>query len=1104
MSSILQYLQAAYYGSKEERTAATAALNAALKADPAQGLFELLSHGTNPDAPNDMSLLAVLQVKNFLQHDLVSDQLRDTVALDRLETALFQALPVARTKTHRRAVLEAMDILISEYNWNFFAALLTELQQFPASPQCVDEAAREVLLHKAHTGLEAMYLITRRFRGPGPWTFASKIEMCQSLLPELPKYLSVNDMHTYHITFKIFQCVLEIFMEAGEKATTLINEAVLHAWLTHLGSFATTHYSTCVGTTVYEEYVKCVKRIGAICFSVLQEATKRRGALPLQRFFMQNYSVSFFNQWVAWLRFIHKNSPSCDRNTIHRKSEVFAIRYIKMSTLDPSLGKSCVEPVALELISELLFPYLCLSEEDEEFYADESNLQEYVQYIQDDEMIGGEFSQRTAATNCILAIVGSKKGSIDSSGILMSLLGALSTNLGTTDPKQAFGFLHLLGIVRKLLKERKEIWSTQVEPVLIQFVVPRLSAPEPYLRVKAAWVCNRYCRIPIPSEDNFRAFVAVITQLIMDTDAKVRLAAVNASISYLGMKRARPYLISVLVPLVNECLSLLERVQCPVVPITLNYLAENFAPELTDVLDRLAASLVQQFLAATFEMTAREGDEGMLGNEAHMKAYDMLGMSAVTCLEAIDSLVLSTEHNPAVLERMRPDLMRLITQSLQPAATSALDCIEKVIDILMHVTFFTRPLTPDVWAIFPSIYGLVMDGGGVDFFSKLEGIFDNFVSNGTVEFLSSAEVMGMSHRMCEKMLLGGVVVSDDDILAVPQFIEAIVHSAGKPEVPHELLANQLHPFIVLLLQGLANDDIKNTRVRIWLISALMDCFFFDPSLTMRVLVQSNAFPYFFNAYFSFFAAAVGGSFSSSFGNSAKKKTGKKNAKKDASEEAAQEVVSSLSILNRKVNILGLVGFLRVATDPPGEILAEPVDPTILRAALQMIVYCIGENCNLYVKRLKRMKMMLDKLRSGEESDDAESYDEEDLDLQEEEEDDGHDIAHTTDGTEADNDEDSAPEVDADEEMESDETDEYFSPIDSICEVTMFAEWCARPESAPLLSACQDVMAQRDLLGCQKLSREYVAVYHQLHTAEEDLHKRRAAAAAAAVAAAIAK
>ena len=124
-----------------------------------------------------------------------------------------------------------------------------------------------------------------------------------------------------------------------------------------------------------------------------------------------------------------------------------------------------------------------------------------------------------------------------------------------------------------------------------------------------------------------------------------------------------------------------------------------------------------------------------------------------------------------------------------------------------------------------------------------------------------------------------------------------------------------------------------------------------------------------------------------------------------------------------------------------------------------------------------------------ESDDDESYDEVDLDLQEEQDD---DIAHTTDGAEADDDEDDDDEVD--DELESDETDEYFSPIDSVCEVSFFAEWCAKGMSQPYLAQNQDILAQHDLSACQRVSQEYVALYQELHKAEEEAHSRRALAA----------
>ncbi|CUF22239.1 Hypothetical protein, putative [Bodo saltans] len=1006
---------------------------------------------------------------------MTAETFRGTAALEDLKIVLLGGLARVSDK-HRRILLAIVKIIISEFGWDYLPQIMPSVEGFDCS-----NTASAVPLARAL--LDSVYVVAKRFKTLNLCPTQEKVVACQTLCTHLPKFFALNDMYVFHLTFKVFECCTETFQQlsAVKQQTLPIPVALVDSWLTYLGGFPQAFHAAAVasGEDGYRLYVKCVKRIGSICFSILHDATKKKKAAATAHHFLKNFSKPFVQMWIQWLSFCLESK---DR-AMHRKSEIFALRFLKMATADEQLFRAEIQPVALQLLEKQLFPFLCFMDSDEEVFNDEEGLQEYAQYMLDENVLTGEFSQRQAASNTILAMIGGTKSFHDPS-LLMGVLQIIHTGLSSVDgteesAKRTFGFLHLLGVLRKQIRGIPDVWNGQMEVVLSTSVAPLIASPHVFLKCKAIYICQRYSKIPWTQEASFASFMSAMAGLLQDPDARVRLTTIDAMCTLLEMKRARRYLMHVLVPLVNECLGFLEKVQTTFLPLVLNYLAEHFAAELTPVLDRLVGALVQQFLAAAFDMTAQEQT---LGADDDLRSYETLGLSSFQTITAINNIIMSLDYNKAALTSMLPDVVRLLTFVFQRA--DSFDYMDKAIEIFQHAAFMAKPIPECLWNLFPPVYHCVMNSGtGVDYFSKFEGAFDNFVSNSPEAFLGNAQVMQMTFAMCEKMLVGGVVANDDDISAAPQLIEAMLHQAKHCENP-ALMSPHLSGFVSLLLRALVNPDNQKRPVivRMWLITAVMDAFYFDAAATLQIIVDSGAYPHFFNGYFEFFSAAI----------NADQATGKKN-KKNRTEAA--EVLSTLTLLFRKVNILGLTSLLLVVTNPanlPANPQSASFDPAFVTAAVKMIHFCIEENFKMYTPRCKNLEISIEQVRSGYEEEKEEDYDEEDMDLEEDQEEDLVNAAN----------DDHDEEVDDEDGVMAEATDDYYTPIDKICEVDFYGQWVV-PVRSLLASGQQPawgatvsslMLGDAAISQAREASQKYIHLLALLEKEQEADHQRRSVAA----------
>lgn len=196
---------------------------------------------------------------------------------------------------------------------------------------------------------------------------------------------------------------------------------------------------------------------------------------------------------------------------------------------------------------------------------------------------------------------------------------------------------------------------------------------------------------------------------------------------------------------------------------------ENVAPFAVQLIEKLAQAF-GQFAAA--------GDED-----------DSSGMAALESLDAINTVLavllrffLATFAPQLITPREslsqsvhnRPELYPLLEAHLIPVLQLLLredgefiEYFENALDIIVHLTFFSKRVSKDMWGIFPMIFH-AFDNWAYDYIANIVTPIDNYISLDPNTFLAGGAVMNgvnvsyveMVFKMVQKVMTANLEVDE--------------------------------------------------------------------------------------------------------------------------------------------------------------------------------------------------------------------------------------------------------------------------------------------------------------------------------------------------------
>eukprot|EP01130_Rhizamoeba_saxonica_P012742 TRINITY_DN5409_c0_g1_i1.p1 TRINITY_DN5409_c0_g1~~TRINITY_DN5409_c0_g1_i1.p1 ORF type:complete len:991 (+),score=205.24 TRINITY_DN5409_c0_g1_i1:46-3018(+) len=490
------------------------------------------------------------------------------------------------------------------------------------------------------------------------------------------------------------------------------------------------------------------------------------------------------------------------------------INFLNHATFYPE-SWAILKPNIPAYFEHILFPIICFKQEDEENF--ETDPQEFLRAQFD---IISEFRDiRIACIDLIINTIDSKTG--ENLMFYVNALNELLTSFQTApNPYAKEGALRILGKLSRLIR-KNEMLSSQMESVLINFVIPELTSPINYLRTRAIWTFSRYAKINfVQYPQMYCNSVEVVLNSLSDQSLPVRVHSALALKGIVNSDIAKPLIEPYIGVVIESFLSLMNDIDIDRVITSIETIIDVYENKMHDHAYTLTQGLIQRYNSLI------QGDDD-----------DNKAMVALYCLKAIQTLLFCLTDHPELYIMLEP----VLTPTLLNINTEIIDFFDEYISILTFLTYYPANLPPRIWEIF-DLYCEAFMLWAFDFLPELLVPFDNIISKASEQFVRGGHIIKIME------IYQHVLVNDPTETSAAEaakLIEVVLlNCTGIDNMIDPIIANALPR-----VQGEISDNLK-----ILLINIVVNCFYYNPIPTFATLENRGWTDLFFNYWFGIMGA----------------------------------------------------------------------------------------------------------------------------------------------------------------------------------------------------------------------------------------------------------
>ena len=487
------------------------------------------------------------------------------------------------------------------------------------------------------------------------------------------------------------------------------------------------------------------------------------------------------------------------------------------------------------LLSRVVFPVLCFSDHDAELWEEDPH--EYIRKGYD--IIEDMYSPRTAAVNFMLEMARLRardNNNLDAflGFVVSELMRYSQAPAGAGEPRRKDGAMLAVGSLCAKLKGNAA-YRAQLEPMILNHILPEFQSPHGHLRAKAAWVCGQYADIEFEHENLFKQLFERVLMGVRDPELPVRVDSVVALKEFVEASQTLDELRAILPQLLGEFFSLINEVENEDLVLTLETIVNKFGEEIAPY----AKSLCQNLGAAFWKIMCTAdggGDDDDDGPGV---------LAAVSSLRAICTILESVSNLPQMYPELEPILCPIMHKMI---STDGQDVFEEVLEMMSYVTYFGPGISPAMWALYPQLCR-ELDAWAVDYFENMLVPMDNFISHGTEVFLTSRDpdYLGITLHVVGRVI-GNDEIAEDNMKPGALLLSSILQNCrGRVD-------EYLERFLAVCWQRLAK-GVRMRRLKDVLMDVFMDALYYNPVLTLDILRRHGLLGELFTTLFSMISAA---------------------------------------------------------------------------------------------------------------------------------------------------------------------------------------------------------------------------------------------------------
>ncbi|KAL0098010.1 armadillo-type protein [Phycomyces blakesleeanus] len=500
-----------------------------------------------------------------------------------------------------------------------------------------------------------------------------------------------------------------------------------------------------------------------------------------------------------------------------------------------------LKPHVETLVGHFIYPQLCFSIEDEELWAEDP-----VEYVHKKiDPLDDLDSPQMTVTNLLIDLAQDRKKHTFM-GILGFVNHVLNKYIDTPEDqkngREKDGALCMIGCLSQQILEKKSNVSGMMEPFFVTHVFPEFKSRFPFLRARACDISKFFSNLDFTNEQNLSTLYQSVLDCLHDTELPVKVQAALALQPMIRHESVREAMVPHLPFIMQEFLNLTNEIDIDTLANVMEEFVEVFAEQLTPFAVQLCTQLRDTFLRIMEDIAQANNINGDDENGSFNGDIDEMSdktMAAMGVLKTIGTLILSLESTPEVLQQLEDALLPVITYTLE---NSIVDLYSEIFEIIDSCTFSAKRITPTMWGVFELIYKAFKDSG-IDFMDEMLAPLDNYISYGNSVFITNEGVQHMMIDIIDTVMKSDRVGEADRVCACKLMESVLLNCRGHVD-------GYVAPFLNLAFQYIFTGSMKSTEFKVHCIEVVINCFYYNPVLTLQLLEKNQWTQGFFSLWFS--------------------------------------------------------------------------------------------------------------------------------------------------------------------------------------------------------------------------------------------------------------
>ncbi|KAK9469786.1 armadillo-type protein [Lipomyces arxii] len=501
-----------------------------------------------------------------------------------------------------------------------------------------------------------------------------------------------------------------------------------------------------------------------------------------------------------------------------------------------------LKPHTESLISQVIFPLLCLTDDDIDTF--ESDPIEYIHRRID--IYDESATPDIAATNFLVTLVERRRKATFNIGLGFINNIVVSQQQNLSDEKaarQKEGALRMMGGLSHIILGKNSPVAGMMEQFFVSYVFPDFQSPFGFLRVRACEIMNRFSEAQFNDVNNINIIYASITSCLNDKYLPVQVEAALALQPFARHDVIREAISRNIKDTMAKLMELTKLIDMDSLLGVMEDFVDMFSSQLAPFAVGLAEQLRDQFLHILSEVIEKENvDADSYDVSLQYSDLDDKQMAALGIINTLGTLLLSLDHSPELVASIEHTILPVIFVVLE---NEQADFYGEVLELIDSSSYCLKRISPGLWELFGLIHRKFL-ASAYDYFEELLPVLENYITYGKEEMVANKQYISAMVDIANRVLTTNDGFSGDTGGPACRLIQTLLLNLRGS-------MDEYIPYVVgIALQRLKEDitEESSSGYLVSLIEVIINCLYYNPVLAFQALEDAGQTANFFNIWFS--------------------------------------------------------------------------------------------------------------------------------------------------------------------------------------------------------------------------------------------------------------